>query len=311
ISTPILEYASVFERTLGDESDIVGKELYSFQSRSGDKLTMRPEGTAGRHRQSSIEQRSRALPPTEILLPRTHVPVRTAAEGPVSTGAFYGVCFRYANQPIYLPPQFEQFGVELFGHDHPSSDVEIIGMAWTFLKRLGLERSVQDAFDKEPFLFLQLEINSLGDLESRREYKAVLTEYLKANVNNLSEDSVRRLTTNPLRILDSKHPSDRATIASSPLLNTFLSPTSRAHFDAILVGLDALAVPYVVSPRLVRGLDYYEGTVFEFVYVGTQEDQTEKERGLGVQQGTVLAGGRYDGLLGTMSGGKEKVPGIG
>ncbi|RUS29959.1 hypothetical protein BC938DRAFT_480019 [Jimgerdemannia flammicorona] len=268
-----------------------------------------------RHRQSSIEQRSRALPPTEILLPRTHVPVRTAAEGPVSTGAFYGVCFRYANQPIYLPPQFEQFGVELFGHDHPSSDVEIIGMAWTFLKRLGLERSVQRVqgrSDRVPES--ECEQSERGQRETVSDIESTprppsSNPFTRPPSSFLF--SPRSLTTNPLRILDSKHPSDRATIASSPLLNTFLSPTSRAHFDAILVGLDALAVPYVVSPRLVRGLDYYEGTVFEFVYVGTQEDQTEKERGLGVQQGTVLAGGRYDGLLGTMSGGKEKVPGIG
>ncbi|RUS20471.1 hypothetical protein BC937DRAFT_95127 [Endogone sp. FLAS-F59071] len=271
ISTPVLEYASVFERTLGDESDIVGKELYTFTDKSDSRITMRPEGTAGIARALITNNLTRALPQKFY---------------------YYGPMFRHERPQKGRFRQFEQFGVELFGYNHPSSDVEVIDMAWTFLQRLGLGGVVK------------LEINSLGDQDTRKRYKALLTEFLMDNVMGLSEDSTRRLRTNPLRVLDSKNPLDQDSIARAPLLTTHLTPFSRSRFDNVLAGLDACAIPYVVNPRLVRGLDYYEETVFEFVYSGKEEE-------LGAQQATVLAGGRYDKLVEVMSGKRESASGVG
>ncbi|KAL1917163.1 uncharacterized protein VTP21DRAFT_4819 [Calcarisporiella thermophila] len=277
ISTPILEHAEVFERTLGDDSDIVGKELYKFVDKNGSTLTMRPEGTAGI---------ARALISNKLVntLPQKYY--------------YYGPMFRHERPQKGRLRQFEQFGVELFGVSHPSSDLEVIEFAWEFLKRLDLGNMVE------------LEINTLGDIESRKRYRAALTEYFSSHSTQLSEDSARRLTTNPLRILDSKHPSDAPLIAQCPLLTDYLTEASRDRLAFLTEALPATGMRVKANPRLVRGIDYYEETVFEFVYSANEESQSSEEARLGKAQGTVLAGGRYDGLVGMM-GGPQHVPGIG
>ncbi|CAG8549106.1 4792_t:CDS:2, partial [Scutellospora calospora] len=184
---------------------------------------------------------------------------------------------------------FEQFGVEMFGHENPTSDIEVIEMAWTFLNKVGINPS------------FELEINSLADMESRTSYREVVRDYLRKNESRLSADSVKRISTNPLRVLDSKSPEDVPIIQNCPLITEFYNTKSAERFNAVCQGLQKLSIPYKVNPRLVRGLDYYEDTIFEFKCTDSR---------LGVSQGTVLAGGRYDSLVQLM-GGKEKVPGIG
>ncbi|KAI9284370.1 hypothetical protein BC943DRAFT_326203 [Umbelopsis sp. AD052] len=275
VATPILEHASVFERTLGEDSDIIGKELYTFKDKSGDQLTMRPEGTAGA---------ARALLSNNLT---NSLPVKWCYHGPM---------FRHERPQKGRFRQFEQIGVEYFGSRNVSSDVETIDMAATFLKKLSL-------YDKVEF-----NLNTLGDSESRANYRSVLTEFLTSHKQNLSEDSVRRLSTNPLRILDSKHPDDASIVAQSPRLSEYLSAASRDRFEQLLENLSSLGISYTLNSNLVRGLDYYQDTVFEFIYRGADVDDSDS---LGAQQGTVLAGGRYDGLVKLMSGGKTDVPGIG
>ncbi|RIA90595.1 histidyl-tRNA synthetase [Glomus cerebriforme] len=268
VSTPILESAQVFERTLGNDSDIVGKELYSFIDKGDDKLTLRPEGTAGV---------VRALISNNLLydLPQKFY--------------YYGPMFRRERPQKGRLRQFEQFGVELFGHEHPTSDIEVIDMAWIFLNKIGLSGSIE------------LEINSLADNESRTKYRGVVREYLLKHEHHLSEDSVKRILTNPLRVLDSKNPKDALVIQNCPTITEYYNSTSAKRFDVVCQGLQNLNIPYKVNPRLVRGLDYYDNTVFEFKCMNPD---------FGTAQGTVLAGGRYDSLVQIM-GGKEKVPGIG
>ncbi|GES90339.1 histidine--tRNA ligase [Rhizophagus clarus] len=268
VSTPMLELSQVFERTLGNDSDIVGKELYSFVDKGGDKLTLRPEGTAGI---------VRALISNNLIydLPQKFY--------------YYGPMFRHERPQKGRLRQFEQFGVELFGHEHPTSDIEVIDIAWTFLNKIGLGDSIE------------LEINSLGDNESRMKYRDVVREYLHKNERHLSEDSVRRISTNPLRVLDSKNPKDALVIQDCPTITEYYNSTSAKRFKVVCQGLQNLNILYKINPRLVRGLDYYDNTIFEFKCMNAN---------LGTAQGTVLAGGRYDGLVQIM-GGKEKVPGIG
>ncbi|CAB4409293.1 unnamed protein product [Rhizophagus irregularis] len=268
VSTPILELSQVFERTLGEDSDIIGKELYSFVDKGDDKLTLRPEGTAGI---------VRALISNNLIydLPQKFY--------------YYGPMFRHERPQKGRLRQFEQFGVELFGHEHPTSDIEVIEMAWTFLNKIGLGDSIE------------LEINSLGDSESRTKYRDVVREYLRKNEHHLSEDSAKRISTNPLRVLDSKNPKDAPVIQDCPTITEYYNSTSAKRFDDVCQGLQDLNILYKINPRLVRGLDYYDNTIFEFKCLNPN---------LGTAQGTVLAGGRYDGLVQIM-GGKEKVPGIG
>ncbi|CAG8604306.1 22331_t:CDS:2 [Cetraspora pellucida] len=267
ISTPILEFSQVFERTLGSESDIVGKELYSFIDHD-DKLTLRPEGTAGIVRALISNNMDRDLPKRFY---------------------YHGPMFRRERPQKGRLRQFEQFGIEMFGYENPTSDIEIIEMAWAFLNKIDTDTS------------FELEINSLADVESRAHYREVVKDYLSQNASRLSSDSVKRISTNPLRVLDSKNPEDIPIIQNCPSITEFYNTISAERFNAVCQGLQKLEIPYKINPRLVRGLDYYEDTVFEFKCTDSR---------LGASQGTVLAGGRYDNLVQLM-GGKEKVPGIG
>ena len=264
IETPIFEFTEVFSRNLGDTSDIVTKEMYCFQDRGGESLTLRPEGTAGVVRAFISEGMQQNLP------------VKMYYTGPM---------FRYERPQKGRQRQFTQFGVELLGVEVPQADIEVIAMAYEFIESLGLSGTVT------------VEINSLGDKESRDAYRAKLVAYLKENYDKLSEDSKNRLDKNPLRVLDSKEECDKAVVAGAPLYQDSLNENSKNFFNAVLKGLDNLGIRYRVNNRLVRGLDYYSHTVFELI--------TDK---LGAQ-GTVLAGGRYDGLVEQMGGGK--VSGIG
>ncbi|KAJ2880501.1 hypothetical protein H4R27_004688, partial [Coemansia aciculifera] len=254
IHTPILEYSSVYERSLGADSDVVGKELYKFLDSSQQWMTMRPEGTAGV---------ARAL-------------ITNKLEGTMPQKFYYsGPMFRHERPQKGRLRQFEQFGVEALGASHPAVDVESIEMAWQFLNRLGLNGD------------LSLRLNTLGDKESRTEYRTALQQYFTESSSRLSSESLRRLTTNPMRILDSKDEADIAVAKSAPVYSDYLSSSSRERFDFIKQGLEEQQIPYTLDHRLVRGLDYYQHTVWE---VSCASDL------LGRSQATVLAGGRYDGL---------------
>ena len=264
LETPIFEFTEVFSRNLGDTSDIVTKEMYCFEDKGGESLTLRPEGTAGVVRafiSNGMQQ---------------NLPVKFYYTGPM---------FRYERPQKGRQRQFTQFGVELLGVETPQADIEVISMAYEFLEKLGLAGAVT------------VEINSLGDAESRNAYREKLVAYLKQHYDELSDDSKNRLEKNPLRILDSKEDCDKAVVENAPLYADSLNETSKKFFADVLTGLDNLGIKYRVNNRLVRGLDYYSHTVFELT--------TDK---LGAQ-GTVLAGGRYDGLVAQMGGGE--VAGIG
>ena len=264
IETPIFEFTEVFARNLGDTSDIVTKEMYCFEDKGGEGLTLRPEGTAGVVRafvSNGMQQ---------------NLPVKFYYSGPM---------FRYERPQKGRQRQFTQFGVELLGVETPQADIEVISMAYEFLEKLGLNGQVT------------VEINSLGDEESRDAYRTKLVAYLQNHYDELSEDSKNRLQKNPLRILDSKEECDKAVVENAPLYADSLNETSKKFFADVLRGLDNLGIKYRVNNRLVRGLDYYSHTVFELT--------TDK---LGAQ-GTVLAGGRYNGLVAQMGGGD--VAGIG
>ena len=264
IETPIFEFTEVFSRNLGDTSDIVTKEMYCFEDRGGESLTLRPEGTAGVVRAFISEGMQQNLP------------VKLYYAGPM---------FRYERPQKGRQRQFTQFGCELLGVETPQADIEVISMAYEFVENLGLAGTVT------------VEINSLGDAESRNAYRSKLVTYLKEHIDELSEDSKNRLEKNPLRVLDSKEECDKQVVANAPLYADSLNEASAKFFADVLHGLDNLGIKYRVNNRLVRGLDYYSHTVFELV--------TDK---LGAQ-GTVLAGGRYDGLVEQMGGGH--VAGIG
>lgn len=264
IRTPIFEFADVFSRGLGDATDVVSKEMYVFEDRGGEKLTLRPEGTAGVVRSFISEGMEQNLP------------VKLFYNGPM---------FRYERPQKGRFRQFHQIGAELFGPTVPEADIEILAMAWDILTALGIKDLVR------------LELNTLGDAESRQSYRDALVAYFSAYKNDLSDDSRARLEKNPLRILDSKDEKDKRLLEGAPKMTDYLTDASRAFFDAVCKGLDALSLPYVVNPRLVRGLDYYRHTVFEFI--------TDS---LGAQ-GTVLGGGRYDGLVSELGG--PAVSGVG
>ena len=257
ISTPIFEFSEVFERTLGDTSDIVSKEMYTFEDRSGAKLTLRPENTAGVARAVISGGLTQSLP------------LKFFYTGPM---------FRYERPQRARLRQFHQLGVELLGVPEPSGDIEIISLAAQSLESI-------DILNKTT-----LELNSLGDIESRLSYRNALTNYFDDHRKELSEESISRLERNPLRILDSKDEGDKAVISKAPDLSEFLNSHSKIFFTQVCDGLSSLDIKFKHNPRLVRGLDYYCHTAFEFI---THE--------LGAQ-GAVLAGGRYDNLLDMMGG---------
>ncbi|RMG30374.1 MAG: histidine--tRNA ligase [Gammaproteobacteria bacterium] len=256
IRLPIVEKTELFRRSIGEVTDIVEKEMYTFEDRNGERLTLRPEGTAGC---------VRACIQHGLL----HTPGRRLW--------YLGPMFRHERPQKGRYRQFHQFGVEAFGLPGPDIDAEQILMTARLWQRLGLEG-------------LRLEINSLGSPEARRDYRRLLVDYLRGHYQRLDEDSRRRLETNPLRILDSKHPEVQEVVAGAPRLLDHLDAESRAHFETLLALLREAGVDYHVNPRLVRGLDYYTRTVFEWT--------TDR---LGAQ-GTVCAGGRYDGLVAYLGG---------
>jgi histidyl-tRNA synthetase len=256
-ATPIFEDTRVFSRSLGDTSDVVTKEMYSFDDRGGDSLTLRPEGTAGICRALVTNGLTQSLPQK----------------------VFYaGPMFRYERPQKGRYRQFHQIGAELIGPAEPLADAEIIACGWNILQALGIGHDVV------------LELNTLGDRESRDAYRGALVGYFTAQHAALSADSLTRLERNPLRILDSKDEGDRRIIAGAPTIQAHLTQAAAEFYQKLKSCLTAFAVPFVENPRIVRGLDYYGHTAFEFV--------TSR---LGAQ-GTVMAGGRYDGLVAEMGG---------
>ena len=264
MSTPIFEFTEVFKRTLGDSSDVVTKEMYTFEDRGGEWITLRPENTAGV---------ARALISGGLS---QNLPLKVFCGGPM---------FRYERPQKGRLRQFHQIDVELLGVPEAMGDVEIIALGAEVLKALGVNDAVK------------LELNTLGDSESRAAYRDSLVEYFNAHLADLSEDSRTRLEKNPLRILDSKDEGDRHVVAGAPKMSEYLNASSHAFFASVCAGLDSLGIEYELNPHLVRGLDYYCHSAFEFT--------TEA---LGAQ-GTVVAGGRYDGLVETMGG--PPTPGVG
>ncbi|ABA57414.1 histidyl-tRNA synthetase [Nitrosococcus oceani ATCC 19707] len=263
IRLPLLEPTELFRRSIGEVTDIVEKEMYTFIDRNGDSLTLRPEGTAGCVR--SILQHG--------LL----------TQGPLRLW-YYGPMFRHERPQKGRYRQFYQIGVEVLGTKGPDVDAELILMTARFWRRLGL----QD---------LRLQLNSLGSPAARIAYRERLVDFFTAHEDVLDEDSRRRLHSNPLRILDSKNPALQEIIEQAPQLLDYLDDDSRTHFEALRHTLDSADIAYKINPRLVRGLDYYTRTVFEWV-----SDQ------LG-SQGTVCAGGRYDGLVEQLGG--QSIPAVG
>ncbi len=257
IRTPIVEPTALFTRAIGEVTDIVEKEMYSFEDAlNGDRLTLRPENTA-----SCV----RAVMQHSLL-----------HSGPKRL-YYYGPMFRHERPQKGRYRQFHQIGAEALGFDGPDIDAELILMCARLWDDLGLED-------------IRLELNSLGSSEERAGHRAALIEYFEAHADQLDEDATRRLHSNPLRILDTKNPAMQALVEAAPRLDAYLGEESRAHFDGVQQILKDAGIPYTVNPRLVRGLDYYNRTVFEWV--------TDR---LG-SQGTVCAGGRYDGLVEQMGG---------
>lgn len=263
-ATPIFEDTRVFSRSLGDTSDVVSKEMYSFNDRDGDSLTLRPEGTAAICRALVTNGLTQSLPQK----------------------AFYaGPMFRYERPQKGRYRQFHQIGAELMGAAEPLADAEAIALGYQILTALGVADDVT------------LELNTLGDTASRDAWRAALVSYFSGYKDKLSEDSLARLEKNPLRILDSKDAGDRALVANAPMMAEYLTPDAKAFWQDLKATLDGFGIAYQVNTSIVRGLDYYNHTTFEFV-----------TRKLG-SQGTVMAGGRYDGLVQQMGG--PEVPSIG
>ena len=254
---PVFEKTEVFSRSLGETTDVVSKEMYSFEDRGGDSLTLRPEFTAGIARAFLTDGWQQ------------HVPLKLATHGPL---------FRYERPQKGRYRQFHQIDAELIGSAEPQADVELLTMADHLLQELGIANGVT------------LQLNTLGDAASREAWRIALIGHFSAHRAELSEDSQDRLDRNPLRILDSKDPRDRAFIGDAPMIDDFLSAEAQDFFGEVTAGLDAAGVAWVRNQSLVRGLDYYRHTAFEFV--------TDR---LGAQ-GTVLGGGRYDGLMESLGG---------
>ena len=263
-ATPVFEETRVFARTLGDTSDVVTKEMYTFDDRGGDSITLRPENTAGICRALISNGLTQSLPQK----------------------VFYaGPMFRYERPQKGRYRQFHQIGAELIGPSEPLADAEVIALGWQTLQALGVDGDTV------------LELNTLGDAASRGAYREALVAYFSERRHRLSPDSQDRLERNPLRILDSKDAGDRTLIEGAPTIQAVLTPEAAAFYDGLRSHLDRLRVPFRENPRIVRGLDYYNHTAFEFV-----TDQ------LGAQ-GTVMGGGRYDGLVAQMGG--PSIPAVG
>ena len=257
VEMPVFEKTEVFSRSLGETTDVVSKEMYTFEDRGGESLTLRPEFTAGIARAYLTDGWQQ------------YAPLKVATHGPL---------FRYERPQKGRYRQFHQLDAEIIGAAEPQADVELLAMADQLLKELGIADGVT------------LQLNTLGDAPSREAWRMALVEHFREAEDALSEDSRERLHKNPLRILDSKDPRDQALVHDAPRIDDFLSGEAERYFLAICDGLDATGVKWHRAPTLVRGLDYYRHTAFEFV--------TDR---LGAQ-GTVLGGGRYDGLIETLGG---------
>jgi histidyl-tRNA synthetase len=263
VEMPVFEKTEVFSRAIGETTDVVSKEMYSFDDRGGESLTLRPEFTAGIARaflSNGWQQ---------------HAPVKLATHGPL---------FRYERPQKGRYRQFHQIDAEIIGAAEPQADVELLAMADQLLKELGITG-------------VTLHLNTLGDGDSREAWRAALVEYFLGVKDELSEDSQERLEKNPLRILDSKDRRDRAFVADAPKIDQFLSDDARAFFDAVTSGLDAAGVKWQRAESLVRGLDYYRHTAFEFI-----PDEGSEAAGKLGSQSTILGGGRYDGLMESLGG---------
>ena len=256
VEVPVFEATAVFARSLGESTDVVSKEMYTFEDRGGDSITLRPEFTAGISRAYITEGWQQ------------YAPLKVATHGPL---------FRYERPQKGRFRQFHQLDAEIIGAGEPGADVELLVMGDQLLRELRIEG-------------VTLTLNTLGDAESREAWRAALIAHFEAHRGDLSEDSVERLAKNPLRILDSKDPRDRPIADSAPDIDAYLTDAARSFFDKVTSGLDAAGVAWERNARLVRGLDYYRHTAFEFV--------TDR---LGAQ-GTVLGGGRYDGLIENLGG---------
>lgn len=266
IRTPIFEHYEVISRSVGDTTDIVTKEMYDFYDKGDRHITLRPEGTAPVVR-SYVENK--------LFAPEVQKPSKVYYIGPM---------FRYERPQAGRLRQFHQIGVECFGSSNPATDVETIAMADQFFKEIGIENVV-------------LHLNTLGSTASRTAYRQALIDYLLPMKDQLSKDSQRRLEENPLRVLDSKEKEDKQAVENAPSILDYLDEESQAHFDAVRAMLDGLGIEYVIDTNMVRGLDYYNHTIFEFV---TEVDGNEL---------TVCAGGRYDGLVEYFGG--PATPGFG
>ncbi|HEM5110769.1 TPA: histidine--tRNA ligase [Streptococcus suis] len=254
IRTPIFEHYEVISRSVGDTTDIVTKEMYDFYDKGERHITLRPEGTAPVVR-SYVENK--------LFAPEVQKPAKFYYMGPM---------FRYERPQAGRLRQFHQIGVECFGSNNPATDVETIAMAYHFFEELGIKG-------------IRLHLNSLGNPESRAAYRQALIDYLTPLKDQLSKDSQRRLEENPLRVLDSKEKEDKVAVENAPSILDYLDEESTAHFEAVKTMLDSLGIAYVIDTNMVRGLDYYNHTIFEFM--------TE----VGGNDLTICAGGRYDGLV--------------
>jgi histidyl-tRNA synthetase len=264
IRMPIVESTALFKRSIGEVTDIVEKEMYSFDDRNGDSLTLRPEGTASCVRAGN--QHGLLYNQEQRLW-------------------YMGPMFRHERPQKGRYRQFHQFGLEAFGIATPDIDAEVIMLTSRLWRELGINE------------FVTLELNSLGSTDERNEYRSALVSFLTERESQLDEDSKRRMHTNPLRVLDSKNPEVQAALVGAPKLSDYFTEQSKAHFAGVCQRLDASGIKYIINERLVRGLDYYNRTVFEWV--------TDS---LGAQ-GTVCAGGRYDGLVEQLGG--KSTPGFG
>jgi histidyl-tRNA synthetase len=265
IRTPVLERAELFKRVVGETTDIVSKEMYTFTDRGERLLSLRPEGTAS--------------------VARAYIEHNMQHDASIQKLFYIGPMFRYERQQAGRYRQFHQLGVEVIGTEAPEHDAELIDLFHTMYERLGLKN-------------LSVRISSLGNKESRAAFREALINYLLPYANVLSEDSKNRITVNPLRVLDSKDPKDKEIVANAPKILDFLSTEDKDHFDRVLKCLDLLEIKYVIDPMIVRGLDYYNRTVFEVV---------SGELG---SQNSVGGGGRYDGLINMLDGGQVPASGF-
>ncbi|HGI2065579.1 TPA: histidine--tRNA ligase [Streptococcus agalactiae] len=268
IRTPMFEHYEVISRSVGDTTDIVTKEMYDFHDKGDRHITLRPEGTAPVVR-SYVENK--------LFAPEVQKPTKMY---------YIGSMFRYERPQAGRLREFHQVGVECFGSNNPATDVETIAMGHHLFEDLGIKN-------------VKLHLNSLGNPESRQAYRQALIDYLTPIREQLSKDSQRRLNENPLRVLDSKEPEDKLAVENAPSILDYLDESSQAHFDAVCHMLDALNIPYIIDTNMVRGLDYYNHTIFEFI---TEIEDNEL---------TICAGGRYDGLVSYFGGPETPAFGFG